>query len=101
MTVKEMCETGVFGVMSDGDKFVVVKDYLVYLDGSYDYLNKMSDDGKYSTYEIDKLIAHCKSFSGLDYPNEEDVIFNRSKRVTMTLAEVRKRLNEPHLVIVD
>lgn len=101
MTVKEMCKTGVFGIMSDGDKFVVVNDIIVYSNGNFDQLGNMSEDGNYSFYKVEKLVKNCNSFQELDHLTEKDIIFDRSKCVEMTLAEVREKLNMPHLIIKD
>lgn len=68
--MEELLKTGVFGVMSDGKKFVVVEDYIVYQDGGFDAVATF-DRHSQPLYWVEKLVK-CKSFKQL-----ESVIENR------------------------
>lgn len=58
-------KTGMFGVLSTGDKFVVVNDHLVYQDDGYDHIRTMFDNDDSYAY-IDKVWEGIWSFRMLD-----------------------------------
>lgn len=61
MFTKNDIKNGMFGVMTNGCKFVVVGNTIVYDDGDFDEINL-----KFAEYEIDKLYENCRSFKQLN-----------------------------------
>ena len=99
-------KTGMFGVMSDGKKFVVVNDKIVYKQGTYDLLRTLNDDLSFPYYSIDVLV-HTVSFNCMDEilkNREKDdtfILFDRNKKTetVMTIAEIEEKLGVKNLRI--
>ena len=109
---KKDLKTGMFGVMSDGDKFVIVGDVIVYQGGGFDFVSKLNDDLANDTDQIDILIDNCRSFKQVrdiianpDYDNFAGIkcVYDRRKEAPteMTVAEIEKALNIKNLKIID
>ena len=62
---KKDIKTGMFGVMNDDKRFVIVDDLIVYEKGSFDRVSGMDEDLDLIFYRIDKLYSNCKSFNML------------------------------------
>ena len=103
---KSDLKTGMFGVMSDGKKFVVVNDKIVYKRGTYDHLRTLNDDLSFPFYSIDVLV-HAVSFNCLDeiLRNKKEwadhIIFDRNEKpeTVMTIAEIEQKLGVKNLRI--
>lgn len=99
-------KTGMFGVMSDGKKFVVVNDKIVYKQGTYDLLRTLNDDLSFLFYSIDVLV-NTVSFNCMDEilkNREKDdtfILFDRNKKpeTVMTIAEIEQKLGIKNLRI--
>lgn len=99
-------KTGMFGVTSDGKKFVVVNDKIVYKQGTYDLLRTLNDDLSFPFYSIDVLVR-TESFNCMDEilkNREEDdtfILFDRNKKpeTVMTIAEIEEKLGIKNLRI--
>lgn len=102
---RELLKTGVFGVMDNGDKFVVINGYIVYLDGGFDVVKSCDEDLNYSNYKIEKLVE-CHSFRQLQGAidgGNYNIIYDRKTKnasVEMTIAEIEAKLGIKNLKIV-
>lgn len=103
---RKLLKTGVFGVMDNGDKFVVVNDYIVYMDGGFDIVSHCDGDMKYRNYAVEKLV-NCNSFKQLDSAikqmGDNRIIYDRKKeeaQTEMTVAEIEAKLGIKNLKIV-
>jgi hypothetical protein len=84
MFTKSDLKTGMFGVLSNGDKFVVVNDHLVYQDDGYDHIATMFEndgahdyidkvwDGIPSFRMLDRVISGTANYGTLVYDRERD-----------------------------
>lgn len=63
---KKDIKTGMFGVMTDGNNFVIVNDLIVYERGGFDRVNDMDDNLDFHYFRVNKLYSNCKSFEMLD-----------------------------------
>lgn len=63
---KKDLKTGMFGVMCNGKRFVVVGDNLIYQDGHFDRVKTLSDDLEFVTKKIDKVYEGVFSFNNLE-----------------------------------
>ena len=103
---KEDLKTGMFGVTSDGDNFVVVNNKIVYQKGSYDLLQFLNNDLSFPTYRIDVLVD-AVSFDCMDYilkdrkENANHILFDRTEKseTVMTIAEIEEKLGVKNLRI--
>lgn len=98
-------KTGMFGVMSDGSKFVIVDDKFVYKNGGYDLIRSLNHDLSFSSYRIDVLV-HAVSFDNMDSilknrnGNDYRILYDRAKEGTvMTIAEIEQKLGVKNLRI--
>lgn len=100
-------KTGMFGVMSDGKKFVIVDDKIVYKNGGYDLLRTLKNDLRFGEcYSIDYLVK-APSFDSMDYflGNKKGwanhIIFDRKEiaETVMTIAEIEQKLGIKNLRI--
>lgn len=66
MFTKEDIKTGMFGVMDNGNKFVIVNDRIVYQHGPFDELYSLNDNFEMCYNKIDKLYTGIKSFTMLE-----------------------------------
>lgn len=64
-TYKDL-KTGMFGVMTNGAKFVVVNDHIVYQNDGFDCVESFKDNMGYLLYAIDKVWTGVRSFRMLD-----------------------------------
>ena len=104
---KKNLRTGMFGVITTGEKFVVVNDLLVYEGGGFDWISSMDDDLSFSCYSIDKLYQ-CDSFRQLDsainnpiLKSKYECLFDRERCVTeMSISEIEERLGIKNLKII-
>ena len=62
---KSNLKTGMFGVMTNGYRFVIVNDSIIYQDG-YDLLESMTDDMCLRHWNVEKVYDNCVSFRNLD-----------------------------------
>lgn len=95
---KSDLKTGMFGVMSDGSRFVIVDDKLVYNFGGHDFISELNDDLSFSNHRID-FIAYASGFGDLDWIMDNKtsrffpVLFDRLETETvMTIAEIEKKI---------
>lgn len=99
-------ETGMFGVMSDGDQFVVVNDKLVYRNGDWDYVSEAEGDRLFG-YCVDKVWTGLVSFNCVARASNgslhdcETLVYERCLPVKMTLSEIAKRLGIKNIEIVE
>lgn len=66
MFTKNDLKTGMFGVTDKDDKFVVVGDHLVYMDGDWDEVSSLHDDLNFAYCKIMKVYDGCYSFKHLE-----------------------------------
>ena len=104
-TLKDLLKNGVFGVMSNGSKFVVVNDHIVYQHGTYESVKAFADEKKRSPYYIKALYDDISSFGGLslamDNVVSNKIIYSISEPVEMTISEIKKKLGIKNLKIVE
>ena len=99
-------ETGMFGVTSDGDQFVVVNDKIVYRDGNWDYVSTAEGDCLFGYY-VDKVWTGIVSFDGVERAlrgnlyDDETPVYDRCSPIKMTLSEIAKRLGIKNIEIVE
>lgn len=67
MFTKNNLKTGMFGVMNNGFKFVVVDDKLVYQNGEWDKLSRLDDNLCMMLKKVSKVFDGIPSFNVLDY----------------------------------
>lgn len=98
-------KTGMFGVMSNGAKFVIVNDEIVYKNGGYDLIRSLNHDLSFSSYGIDVLVR-AVSFDNMDNilkkrnGNDLRILYDRAKEETvMTIAEIEQKLGIKNLRI--
>lgn len=104
---KKDLKTGMFGVMDNNKRFVIVDDLVVYSYGGFDRLSEMvnEDDLAWSWNKIDKVFKNCLSFGHLDAMlcegNISDLVFDRKRDTIkeMTVAEIEKALGYPVKVV--
>lgn len=104
---KKDLKTGMFGVTTNGCKFVVVNDYLVYEDGDYDKITIMRDDLSFNNfYSVEKLFSGCRSFSDLAFclngycGSQETLVYDRNEEHEMTISEIEAKLDIKNLKII-
>lgn len=99
-------KTGMFGVTSDGDKFVVVNEKIVYQKGCFDLVRFLNNDLSFPSYRIDVLV-NAASFDSMDeiLRNKKEwadhIIFDRNEKTetVMTIAEIEEKLGVKNLRI--
>ena len=95
-------KTGMFGVMSTGDWFVIVNGIIVYEHGGYDNLDSVNNDLFLPFYTIDILVK-ARSFTEARNQLRKncDILYNRNekKETVMTIAEIEKKLGVKNLRI--
>lgn len=89
-------KSGMFGVMSDGAKFVVVNDKLVYQDDGYDLICSFKNNMECISYSIDKVWTGIHSFRMLDR-----VIENERTYGELVYSRKRDTLYNGKVVCVD
>jgi len=101
---KKDIETGMFGITSRNEKFVIVNDLIVYEKGVYDVVTLLSDDMKFKSGKtIDKLFTGVNSFNMLHNVTYNPIsyleygfkcVYDRSRDTVkeMTIAEIEKEL---------
>lgn len=100
-------KTGMFGVMSDGKKFVVVNDKIVYQEDGYDFIRSFDNDLCIKGHWKILFLVNAVSFRNLDEilrcRKEDDtfIIFDRNKKpeTVMTIAEIEEKLGVKNLRI--
>ena len=89
-------KTGMFGVMSNGKRFVIVNDLIVYQDGGFDCVKELDKDLRFLCYRIDKLFD-VKSFdqarAGIH------LLYDRLAETIMTITEIEEKLGVKNLRI--
>ena len=99
---KSDLKTGMFGVMDDGDWFVIVDDTIVYENGMFDTIDRISDDLCYETYKIERLykLKYHGGFNSVKF-GLYSPIYDRRKQesVEMTIPEIEKALGITNLKI--
>lgn len=101
--LKSLLKNGVFGILSDGSKFVVVNDFMVYEDGMFDDIDNLNDDLSFEFDKIMKLKVGCKCFNSVNKPDivGDTIIYSRDTfPVEMTVEEIKKKLGITNLKIV-
>lgn len=109
MTNKDL-RTGMFGIMDDGNEFVVVEGLMVYKDGGYDNVDELSDDLAFPYSGINVLfdVNDIKSFGHLEsvveghYRNIQP-IYNRDLHLEytdLTISDIEKMLGIKNIRIV-
>lgn len=92
---KDLLKTGIFGVMKDGNNFVIVEDRIIYQSGGYDLVNQVQSN-------IEKLATAC-GFNNLKYciKGGHNIIYdcNKDESVEMTIAEIEAKLGIKNLKI--
>lgn len=63
---KNDLKTGMFGVTSSDEKFVVVGDHLFYSDGGWDRVSDLNEELKFTSRSITKVYEGVYSFTDLD-----------------------------------
>ena len=100
---KDDLKTGMFGVMTNGLRFVVVNDTLVY-DGStcngYDFKAL-----KYCSYEVDRVFDNCDSFGQLKLALDGEsmtcrLVYDRNALIEMTISEIEEKLGIKGLKVI-
>lgn len=101
---KNDIRTGMFGIMDNGMKFVIVDDLVVYKSGEFDDALNLTDDLKFHWKEIDKLFINCHSFNELEAwlesNNEKNCVYNRYAPIEMTIHEIEEALGITNLKII-
>lgn len=104
---KKDLKTGMFGVATQGCKFVIVNNLLVYEDGNYDVISNMTDDLKFGPgYCIEKLYDDCYSFKDLDNCLDGNLgvfaklVYDRNEEHEMTISEIEAKLGIKNLKII-
>lgn len=100
-------KTGMFGVMSNGKRFVIVNDKLVYQEGGYDFIRSFDNDLCIEGHFEILFLVNAVSFRNLDEilrcRKEDDtfIIFDRTKKseTVMTIAEIEEKLGIKNLRI--
>lgn len=101
---KKDLKTGMFGVMDDGHKFVIVNEVFVYKNGGFDYVHSINDDLSFGRgfSQIDALYE-CISFDQLECAIDDDklypCIWKRNEFTEMTISEIEKKLGIKNLRI--
>lgn len=97
-------KTGMFGVMSNGKRFVIVNDLIVYQDGDFDCTETLKDDLSFSHYCINELV-YAQSFKQAQTKTKNtfllyDRLAEKAKKETvMTIAEIEEKLGVKNLRI--
>lgn len=94
--------TGMFGVTSIGDWFVIVNEIIVYERGGYDNLYVVSDNLGLPFYTIDILVKARSFNEAKNHLREKhNILYNRNekKETVMTIAEIEKELGIKNLRI--
>jgi hypothetical protein len=101
---KKDLRTGMFGVMDNGAKFVIVNEFFVYKDGGFDYVRSINDDLSFGLgfAQIDGLYE-CDSFDQLECAIDDGklypCIWKRNEFTEMTISEIEKKLGIKNLRI--
>ena len=100
MFTRDDLRTGMFGITSNGLKFVVVDDYLVYEHGEYDYKNM-----SFHSYKVEKVFDNCRSFNQLHrilsgVYKSYDLVYDCNASVEMTISEIEQKLGIKNLKII-
>lgn len=96
--------TGMFGVMSNGKRFVIVNDLIVYQDGGFDFTETLKDDLSFDYYCINELV-YAQSFKQAQRKSENTILlYDRlaemaKKETVMTIAEIEEKLGIKNLRI--
>lgn len=104
MTKKDLT-TGMFGVMSNGQSFVIVNDLIVYQEGGFDFTENLKDDLSFNHYCINELV-YAQSFRQAQMKSENTILlYDRlaemaKKETVMTIAEIEKKLGIKNLRII-
>ena len=95
-------KTGMFGVLDNGQQFVVVGDKLVYRDGGWDW-SETYKSGRNMYHKVLRLYNNVCSFDGLvAYEEDEErcAIYDvEEEPVTLTFEEVKSKLGVKNLII--
>jgi hypothetical protein len=75
MFTKSDLKTGMFGVMDNGFKFVVVNDHFVYSNGEWDRVSSLDDDLAMYSKKIMKVFEGIDSFNILNFALDVDYSF--------------------------
>lgn len=104
MTKKDL-KTGWFGVMSNGNRFVIVDNIMVYLDGGFDWVDDLDDNLGFPIVhrKIEKLFQ-CNSFDQLDRVLNGKLfvrcVYDSKETVEMTISEIENKLGIKNLKII-
>lgn len=97
-------KTGMFGVMSNGTRFVIVNDLIVYQDGDFDFIGTLKDDLSFDHYCINELV-YAQSFKQAQRKTKNTILlYDRlaemaKKETVMTIAEIEEKLGVKNLRI--
>lgn len=101
--LKELMETGVFGITSDGSKFVVIGENVVYKDGGFDSVKEYINERCYVHGDITTLVSPCYSFNHLNscIKRGGNIIYDHKdyEPIEMTIAEIEEKLGIKNLKI--
>ena len=100
MTKKDL-KTGMFGLMSNGNMFVIVGDLIVYQNGGYDEIECMKENLSFSFYRVTYLTT-ARSFAQLEMKIKEEkdnMLYGKSNETVMTIAEIEQKLGIKNLRI--
>lgn len=85
-------ETGMFGEMNDGDRFVVVNDILVFKDGSYQPIADFDNNLTSGHYKVMKVKTGCDSFMQYNDSKKGTVVYERQRPKKLTHNEIENIL---------